>query len=257
MSEPSYDKGDLTGRVAIVTGAARGIGRSTAAAFARSGADLALIDVDEEAVAKAAEAIGSTGVRAEAFAADLASVSEIRATFARIWDTYGRFDALANVAAIYPVAPILEVTEEHWDAIHSLDLRGLFFCCQEALRRMFEQGKGAVVNVSSGAAHRAVQTDTPAYSAAKGGVVALSRSLALESARHGVRVNVVAPGYTESDGIKANVSEEDRTAQGAMLVPGRLIQPEEVAEAIVFLCTDAASGMNGASLHVSGGDYMP
>ncbi|MBW2270277.1 MAG: SDR family oxidoreductase [Deltaproteobacteria bacterium] len=257
MSGQHLDKSDLTGRVAIVTGAARGIGRATATAFAQSRADLALIDVDAGALEQVAGELKATGVRAEPFVADLARVSEIRTVFARIWDSYGRFDALANVAAIYPVAPVLEVTEEHWDAIHSLDLRGVFFCCQEALRKMFEQGSGAIVNVSSGSAYRAVQPNASAYSAAKGGIVGMSRSLALEGARHGVRVNVVAPGYTESDGIKAVVSEEDRAAHGAMLVPGRLIQPEEVAEAIVFLCSDAASGMNGSSLHVTGGDYMP
>lgn len=249
--------GDLRGRVAIVTGAARGIGKATAEAFARAGADLALIDVDESVLEKTAAALSSPDRRVELFAADLANVPEIRGVFARIEETFARFDALANVAAIYPVSPVLDVTEEHWDAIHALDLRGVFFCCQEALRRMFEQQSGTIVNVSSGSAYRAVQRDAAAYSAAKGGVVAMTRSMALEGAAHGVRVNSVAPGYTESDGIKAAVSEEDRAAHGAALVPGRLIQPEEVAAAIVFLCTDAASGMNGAALHVSGGDFMP
>jgi 3-oxoacyl-[acyl-carrier protein] reductase len=166
-------------------------------------------------------------------------------------------DAVANVAAIYPMMPTLEVTEAHWDAVHDLDLRGVFFCCQEALRRMIGQGHGAIVNVSSGSAYRASQPFAVAYSAAKAGVIAMSRSLALDGPSHGVRVNVVAPEFTESDGMMSIVPAEVLQVQAAKTVPGRMIQPAEVAEAIVFLCTDSASGMNGATLHVSGGDYMP
>jgi len=248
---------ELEGRVALVTGAARGIGRATAEAFAKRGAHLALVDLDEAALKKVALELSSGGVRAESFAGDLSRVEDIRAIFASAWDAFGRLDAVANVAAIYPMMPTLEVTEEHWDAVHTLDLRGVFFCCQEALRRMIEQGHGAIVNVSSGSAYRASQPFAVAYSAAKAGVIAMSRSLALDGARKGVRVNVVAPGYTESDGIMSIVPEEARREQAEDLVPGRLIQPAEIAEAIVFLCTDSASGMNGATMHVSGGDYMP
>jgi len=171
-------------------------------------------------------------------------------------ERFGRLDALANVAAIYPRAQVLDVTEALWDRVMSINLRGLFFCCQAAMRIMVPQGRGAIVNVASGAAFRALEAQA-AYSASKAGVVGLSRVLALECARLGVRVNVVALGHTRTDNTIAAIGPERFDQMAESLVPGRFLTPEEPANAIIWLCSDDASGINGAIVNVNGGNYMP
>jgi NAD(P)-dependent dehydrogenase (short-subunit alcohol dehydrogenase family) len=245
-----------SGKIALVTGAAAGIGRETARQLGAAGAHVALIDVDERGAKDVAREIEGAGGRASAYAADLSRTDEIRSVFRRVRADHGRIDALANVAAIYPTAAVREVSEEHWDRVLDLDLRGVFFCCQEALRSMQERGSGAIVNVASGAAFRPMPGRV-AYSAAKAGLVGMSRVMALEAARHGVRVNVVSPGHTETEGVAASIPVEQREAAARQLVPGRWLAPVEVASAIVYLCSDAASGINGAILHVNGGNWMP
>ncbi|MCI0769896.1 MAG: SDR family oxidoreductase [Chloroflexi bacterium] len=246
---------EFTGKTAIVTGAANGIGRATAVAFGKAGANVAAVDIDDAGAKRVAAQIEDTGGAATAYQADLTKPAEIKAVVQQVVDTYGRVDALANVAAIYPRATVLEVTEEYWDRMMDLNLRAVFFCCQEALRVMLPQGSGVIVNIASGAAFRGIE-GLSVYSAAKGGVVSLSRGLALEVARTGVRVNVVAPGNTDTDGIRANLTQEQVDAAAAELVSGRWMEPEEIAAAILFLCSDAASGINGAIINVNGGNYM-
>ena len=247
---------DFSGMTAVVTGAASGIGKQTALGFGKAGANVALLDLDYDGARQVAREIDSTGVRAIVWKVDMADTSQVRATLQAAHARFGRLDAVANVAAIYPTAKIADVTEEFWDRIHSIDLRGVFFCCQEALRIMAAQGSGAIVNVASGAALRAAEGQV-AYSAAKAGLVGMSRVLAFEFARKGVRVNVVAPGHTLSEGVLATVSRERIEEMAATLVPGRFMTPEEPANAIIWLCSGAASGINGAIINVNGGNYMP
>ncbi len=246
---------EFTGKTAIVTGAANGIGRATAVAFGKAGANVAAVDIDDAGAKRVAAQIEDTGGAATAYQADLTKPAEIKAMVQHVVDAYGRVDALANVAAIYPRATVLEVTEEYWDRMMDLNLRAVFFCCQETLRVMLPQGSGVIVNIASGAAFRGIE-GLSVYSAAKGGVVSLSRGLALEVARTGVRVNVVAPGNTDTDGIRANLTQEQLDAAAAELVSGRWMEPEEIAAAILFLCSDAASGINGGIINVNGGNYM-
>ena len=246
---------EFTGKTAIVTGAANGIGRATAVAFGKAGANVAAVDIDDAGAKRVAAQIEDTGGAATAYQADLTKPAEIKAMVQHVVDAYGRVDALANVAAIYPRATVLEVTEEYWDRMMDLNLRAVFFCCQETLRVMLPQGSGVIVNIASGAAFRGIE-GLSVYSAAKGGVVSLSRGLALEVARTGVRVNVVAPGNTDTDGIRANLTQEQLDAAAAELVSGRWMESEEIAAAILFLCSDAASGINGGIINVNGGNYM-
>jgi NAD(P)-dependent dehydrogenase (short-subunit alcohol dehydrogenase family) len=217
---------------------------------------VALIDIDASGAEKIARAIEEQGGRASVHPADLADVAQIRAVVRRVLEREGQIDALANVAAVYPRAGVLDVTEEHWDRVLGLDLRGTFFCCQEVLRHMLARRRGAIVNIASGAAFRPL-SDMVAYCAAKAGVIGMTRVLALETARSGVRVNVVAPGHTETEGTLGSLTAEQRSAAARALVSGRWLQPEEVASAILYLCSEAAAGMQGAILHVNGGNWMP
>ena len=180
---------DFSGSTAVVTGAASGIGKATALAFGKAGANVALLDLDASGAAEVAEQIDPTRQRAMVCEVDMAQPAAVRAALRAVNDRFGRLDAVANVAAIYPIVKALDVTEDFWDRILSIDLRGVFFCCQEALGLMVAQGSGAVVNVASGAAFRPVDGQA-AYTAAKAGLVGMSRVLALEYARKGVRVNV-------------------------------------------------------------------
>ena len=254
---------DLSGRTAVVTGAASGIGKATAIKFGEVGANVALLDIDEGGAKEVAESIDSTGRTTMVCPVNVADVSAVGQTLNIVRKRFGSLDAVANVAAIFPVsnnnisaANALDVTEEYWNRLISVNLRGTFFCCQAAIRIMIAQGGGSIVNLASGAAFRPYQ-GLSAYSASKAGVVGMTRVLALEFARKGIRVNTVTPGHTLTPGILKNLPKEQWDAMTETLVPGRLMRPEEPANAIVWLCSDAASGINGAIIHVNGGTHMP
>ena len=244
------------GKLAVVTGAASGIGKQTAHAFARGGAGVALVDIDQAGAEQVAARIEADGGSASVFAADLSDVGAIRDLLRRVVERYDRIDALANIAAIYPTMRTLEITEEHWDRILDLNLRGVFFVCQEAIKIMLERGGGAIVNIASGAAFFPLP-GFAAYSASKAGLLGVTRALALETARTDVRINVVAPGPTETEGTSISLTEKQRRAIASTITPGRWLMPDEIADAIVYLCSDAARGIHGAVLNVNGGSWMP
>ena len=247
---------DMTGKIAAVTGAASGIGKRAALLYAEHGAKVALIDINEEGAAQVAGQIEDTGGEAKAFAADLSKPDDARRVIADITAHFGRLDALANVAAIYPRAGVLDATEEHWDKVMDLNVRGVFFTSQAAMKVMTEQKSGAIVNIASGAAFRPLE-NMVAYCTAKAGLLGMSRVLALEGAPHGVRVNTVAPGHTASETILTYNTRETLNEMAQELVSKRWLEPEEIAQGVVFLSSDAASGINGAILNINGGNFMP
>ena len=247
---------DMTGKIAAVTGAASGIGKRAALLYAEHGAKVALIDINEDGAAQVARRIEDTGGEAKAFAADLSKPDDARRVIADITAHFGRLDALANVAAIYPRAGVLDATEEHWDKVMDLNVRGVFFTSQAAMKVMTEQKSGAIVNIASGAAFRPLE-NMVAYCTAKAGLLGMSRVLALEGAPHGVRVNTVAPGHTASETILTYNTRETLNEMAQELVSKRWLEPEEIAQGIVFLSSDAASGINGAILNINGGNFMP
>jgi NAD(P)-dependent dehydrogenase (short-subunit alcohol dehydrogenase family) len=247
---------DFSGKTAVVTGAASGMGRATAVGFGEAGANVALLDVNEDGANRVAERIDGSGARTMVYGVDMARPAEIRAALGAAKERFGRIDCLANVAAIYDLVQVPDVTEEYWDGMMSVNLRGVFFCCQEALRVMVDQGQGAIVNVASGAAFYPIK-GMAVYTATKAGLVGMSRVLALESARTGVRVNVMAPGHTLSETMLDTLPQEEIETMAAALIPGRFMTPEEPANAILWLCSDEASGVNGAIINVNGGNHMP
>jgi NAD(P)-dependent dehydrogenase (short-subunit alcohol dehydrogenase family) len=239
---------DLSGRVALITGAASGIGRASALAFASAGAFVALVDVEADGLAETAAAAREAGSRAEVLVADVTDLRAVTAAVGRAVQVFGRLDAAHNNAGVPgPYVPLDEYSEEDFLRVLQVDLAGVWRCMRAEIRQMRSQGAGAIVNTSSmlGAA---AMPDNGAYVAAKHGVHGLTRAAALELGGTGIRVNAIAPGVTRT-GMTSAVSDELLRA-----VPlGRMAEPEEIAAAAVWLCSPEASYITGSVLVADGG----
>ena len=259
---------DLTGRKALVTGAARGIGATLAVGLAQAGADVAVCDLasDEswEGLAETVWKIRNEGQVGLALDLDVQDVDEIRPTIRQIERDLGGLDILVNNAGIRRRAPALEVTEEDWDAVMDTNLKGAFFCAQAAARLMIPQGYGRIINVASQFALVAA-TNRAAYCASKGGLLNLTRALALEWAQHGITVNAIGPGPTltpgvlEAEELEAAFADAgrgglSREAELAVKMPlGRRMAPEELVGAAIYLASESAGATTGQMLVVDGG----
>ncbi|HEX2437784.1 MAG TPA: SDR family NAD(P)-dependent oxidoreductase [Methylomirabilota bacterium] len=245
------------GRVVIVTGAAKGIGAVTAEAFAGEGARVALLDLDRAGLDAVTAGLGARGADALALTTDATSSTQVRAAVARVLTRWGRIDVLVNNAGGFAAMRALEDTDEaEWDAILRSNLTSAFLLCKAVVPEMKRRRAGRIVNLASVVA-RGGAVHVPAhYAAAKAGVIALTRMLALEVAESGITVNAVAPGTTATDRVLAARTPE-ATAQVAAAIPmQRLGRPPEIAETILFLASDAASFVTGAVLDVNGGQVM-
>jgi NAD(P)-dependent dehydrogenase (short-subunit alcohol dehydrogenase family) len=248
-----------TGKVAFVTGAASGIGRATALAFARAGASVAVADVSEQANQETARMLEKEAAGALALRCDVTRTDEVKSALDKTIDAFGRLDFAFNNAGIEPkkLAPTADYEEEEWNQIIDIDLRGVFLCMKYEIPLMLMQGGGVIVNTSSGAGIIGIK-GSPAYTAAKHGVIGLTRSTALDYAAQNIRVNVVCPGYIDtpmmdrytrgaSEGRAKVISEEPI---------GRMGRPEEIANAVLWLFSDAASFVVGHALVVDGGQTV-
>jgi NAD(P)-dependent dehydrogenase (short-subunit alcohol dehydrogenase family) len=247
---------DLTGRVGLASGAARGLGRATALALAEFGADLVLADRNGAGVAQTAEVIRALGRRALAVTCDVAEPTQIRELFARLDREFGRIDFLGNIAGDAVMAPpediALDDVERTWRNL----VYGRFCMCQEAGRRMLAQGRGSIVNIGSLASVTALGRGHVAYSMAMGAVAQMTRELSTEWSGRGVRVNAILPAQIINPGLEARMAA-DPALRGKFLggIPaGRLGQPEDIRGLAVFLASDASAWVTGALIPLDGGN---
>jgi len=256
---------ELKGQVAIVTGAGRGIGRATALELARLGADIVVAELDPTSADATAAQLKDVGRRTLVVPTDVTRRASLAALVERTRAELGRIDILVNNAGIYRAAATMDVTEEHWDAVMSINARAVFFASQAVLPTMVAQKRGSIVSLASMAGKIGSKTNLP-YNASKAAVISITKSLALAHAADGVRVNCVCPGFVETDmwakvskeqGALLGMSAEEFTRQRKAAVPlGRMETADDVASVIGFLASPRSGYVTGQALSVDGGLVM-
>ena len=260
METPAFK---LDGKAAIVTGAASGIGRAIAATLGAAGAAICVGDLDEEGSRRVAGEIERSGGRAIAVRADVSRADQVEALVRATAEAFGRMDILVNNAGLQHVAPVHEFPLEKWNQLIGVMLTGTFLCTRAALPHMMTKRWGRVVNISS--IHGLVASPfKSAYISAKHGIIGFTRTLALEVAEHGITANAVCPGYVRTPLVEGQIADQARVhgipaqqvVETIMLAPSalkRLLEPEEVAFLVLYLCSEAAAGITGAAYSIDGG----
>ena len=245
---------DLKQRVAIVTGAAAGIGRAASIAFARAGATVECVDRDKAGAERVCDEIASAGFAAHAHGCDVALESDVERTVKAIAESRGRIDILFNNAGIVAGGKIHEMTTESWDSSFAVNVRSMFLMSRAVIPYFLGQGGGVILNTSSVAALRAV-ADRAAYSASKGAVLALTKSMALDYAKVNIRVNCLCPGTVDTPSLHGRLGDDPETWQKFVLRQplGRLGTAEEIARAALYLVSDDASFVTGTAFQIDGG----
>jgi len=256
---------ELHGQVAIVTGAGRGIGRATALELARMGADIVVAELDKPGAERTAAEVTAVGRRALAVPTDVTRRADLTAMVEQTRAAFGRLDILVNNAGIYRAASTLEITEDHWDTVLTINAKAVFFASQAVLPTMIAQQRGVIVSLASMAGKIGSVNNLP-YNASKAAVISITKSLALAHAGDGIRVNCVCPGFVETDmwtsvstelGALTGVPPAEFTRRRLASVPlGRMERPEDVANVIGFLASSKASYMTGQAISVDGGLVM-
>jgi NAD(P)-dependent dehydrogenase (short-subunit alcohol dehydrogenase family) len=241
----------LDGKVALVTGGAMGIGEATALSFAREGAKVAVADLDAAKGQDVANRIKDGGTEAVFMKCDVSKSGDVKQMIETVVERFGRLDCAFNNAGIIVLAPTAELSEDDWDRMIAIDLKGVWLCMKYEIQQMLKQGSGAIVNSASVAGY----IGTPgmcAYTAAKHGVVGITKTAALEYVKAGIRVNAVCPGAIETP-ILAPLDDAVKEVLKQMHPIGRFGRPEEIASAVLWLCSDAASFCTGIAMPVDGG----
>ena len=246
----------LKNKVALVTGAQRGIGKATAEALAEEGATVVVNFLDDETAAnELVEDIVSRGGKAIAAQGDVTKKSQVDA-IVDMADEFGGIDILVNNAGVFPRKELFEISSEDWDYVHNINLKACFFCAQAAAAKMVQSNKnGSIVNIASISAY-----DGPAlgihYAASKGGLISMTKALAMSLSKSSIRVNAIAPGLTDTAQPRDGHSEAEIIEMGNSLPLGRIIQPFEVAQSVLFLVSNDASQITGQVLHINGGTLI-
>jgi 3-oxoacyl-[acyl-carrier protein] reductase len=263
----SSDAYDLTGRVAVVTGAGSGIGAASSALLASAGATVVCCDIDGEKARATAKEIANQGNAASPELVDVSDRAAVDAVVHRTMEAHGRIDIMANIAGVMRQVHALDMTDDDLELVLAVNLRGVVYGCQAVARVMVEAGRGSIVNMGSGSIDIPCGDLLP-YVIAKSGVVQLTRTFAFELAPRGVRVNVVSPGYvltpmssrlfTDAEGHVDEELKAATLAHMASVAPlGRVGQPEDIARTVLFLASDASSFMTGQTVRPNGGASMP
>lgn len=246
----------LEGRVAVVVGAAQGIGQATAAALGGLGAHLVVMDRNAEGIQRAVSGLEKDGFTASGEVVDVAHSEQVRHAMAKVTADFGAFDIFVNCAGVACHGDSLELDDNEWDRVMSINLAGAFWCAREAGRQMIGLGKpGSIVTIGSISGEVAnVPQHQTAYNASKAGVHTMTKCLAVEWAKSGIRVNAIAPGYVETELTRGGLENPVWAARWADLTPmGRVAQPQEIASVAAFLSSDAAAYMTGSIVVVDGG----
>ena len=250
--------GNLDGKVAFVTGAASGIGRATALAFAREGANVVVADIDQRGSQDTAGAIEDLGGQAFAVVCDVTRSEDVQIALTRTVERFGRLDyAFNNAGAEQRPKLTADVTEEEWDRIITINLRSVFLCLKYEIPLMLQRGGGAIVNTSSGAGIKVFGRGA-AYAAAKHGVVGLTKDAALDYASFNIRINAICPGIIDTEMMDrfTGGTPEERDRVIAQEPIGRMGRPDEIAATVVWLCSDAASFVTGHAMVADGGQTL-
>ncbi len=244
----------LSGKIALVTGAAQGIGREIALALATDGADVAICDVNLDAARETASDIEAKGKKSLALKANVAAAAEVTAMIEQIAEKLGRIDILVNNAGITRDGLLLRMKDDDWDLVLNINLKGAFLCTKAALKYMTRQRSGTIINIASivGVMGNAGQAN---YVASKAGLIGLTKTIAREYANRGITANAVAPGFIETAMTQA-LPENVRQELAKQIPMGKLGTPEDVANAVRFLASPWASYISGQVVHVNGGMYM-
>lgn len=251
------DRFSLAGKVAIVTGGRRGIGKAIALAFAQAGAEVVVCDrvVDDGALLAVADEIQQLGHRSLAIQTDISQKGDVDSLVGQVLDEFGFIDILVNNAGIILKASLLETSEEDWDDIINVDLKGCYLCSQAVGKKMVERNRGNIINISSGYVLKA-PLNRAAYCVAKAGVLMLTRVLALELASSNIRVNAIAPTITKTELAKSLWSDPEVLKREESAIPlGRLVEPDDIAGVALFLASDASSFITGQTIVVDGGKH--
>ena len=246
----------LAAKVALVTGAQQGIGKAIALAYGREGASVIVNYLDDHAAAETIAAqIRMPGREAVTVAGDVARPADVQRMIEAGADL-GGIDIVVNNAGIFPRVEFLDMTEAQWDEVLSVNLKGTFLCSQAAARQMVARRRGGVlINLASGAAFRSSPRGVH-YVSSKAGIVGFTRAAALDLAHHGIRVNAIAPGTTDTAQPRYGMSEAELQAVGRQIPLGRLGTPEDVADLAVFLASEEARHITGQTIHVNGGSFL-
>jgi NAD(P)-dependent dehydrogenase (short-subunit alcohol dehydrogenase family) len=254
---------ELSGQVALVTGAGQGIGKACAVAMAKAGADVVTVDINADTGKETTAAITALGRRSLALQADLGSVADIDRMVAASIDAFGRIDVLVNNAGVTRRAYIMDLTEEDWDRIHRVNAKGVFFCLQRVAREMIPRRSGRIVNIASIAGKGFAGTSNAIYAASKGAVISLTKTAAQQLGPHNINVNAVCPGIVRTklyDDLirvtaqKEGISVDDALRRAVKAIPlERANEPDDIAAMAVFLASPGARNITGQSFNVDGG----
>jgi NAD(P)-dependent dehydrogenase (short-subunit alcohol dehydrogenase family) len=241
------------GKVAIVTGSGRGIGRATAEQFAAEGAAVVIAEVDERCGEATVEAIRQAGGEATFVRTDVSNSEQVGRMVETALDVYGQIDILFNCAGVLLRASLTDTEEEDWDRVMAVNLKGVYLCSKHVLPHMISRGRGTIINASSVVGLHGAFAEQAAYCASKAGVTMLTKAMTLDYARHGIRVNCVCPGPTETEMMCGNRSQEALQEVAESFPIGRMAKPREIAAAVLFLASSDASFITGHALTVDGG----